>query len=517
MKLKLLIFLSSLLLIFTFTDTNFACSCAGSATVLEEFESSESVIVAKAVSVEMKEEAAGVDFEAQIKKAGYDNTYYYVNSTKMKVEKVYKGNVKVGDELVFGQGGGADCIWTFGIKSVGESFLFYLGEPTTNHPAISEIKMSDKPAYFPITCGRSQSIVGYETDDLKYLNNLDKVKGKTRISGDLNCWSKSCPNFANVTVKIIGEKKTYETKTDEHGVYEIYDLPAGSYKVKPEIQKGWKISQSMLSYSPAFYRNESIFYGDELDLSKGVPLVLQAGRHNGINFFFEIDTAVRGKVLSPDGKPLKDVCVNAVSAELKEGDYRGRFGCTNEEGKFLIAEIPPGKYILVANNDGKITEKEPFETLFYPNTTNYAQAKSFEIKSGEHLDNFIIKVPKIEKLVTVSGRLTFNNNVPVADKRVKLKIDQSPENIDGEQYVSTDDNGNFSFKILQGFKGKLFVEMYVYEGVFRDCPQFFTEIKKALGEKTSGDIKTNEIMVDAARDVSDVIFEFNGSGCRKKN
>jgi len=161
--------------------------------VLDSFENSDLVIIAKAVSVEMSEEAKGVDLEAEIKRAGYDNSDRYVKSTKMKVEKVYKGNARVGEELLFGQGGGADCIWTFGIKSVGESFLFYLGKPSTNHPFFDDIKMSDKPAYFPVACGRSQNIVGYETDDLKYLNNLEKVKGKTRISGDVNCWSAPCP------------------------------------------------------------------------------------------------------------------------------------------------------------------------------------------------------------------------------------------------------------------------------------------------------------------------------------
>lgn len=394
MKSKLLGFILCLIYISAFTDNIFACTCAAKPTVLESFENSELVVIVKAVSVEMNEQAKDIDLEAEIKKANYDNSYRYVKSTKMKIEKVYKGNVKVGDELLFGQGGGADCIWTFGIKSVGKSFLFYLDRPTTNHPYFDEVKMSEKPAYFPAACGRSQSIVGYESDDLKYLNNLEKVKGKTRISGDLNCWSELCPNVANVIIKITGEKKTYETRTDANGVYEIYDLPAGKYFLKPEPLKGWKISQYMLQYSPAFSQNESMLYGKELDISKGVPLNLEAGKHNGIDFYFDIDTAIRGKVLSPAGKPMKDVCVKAVSTELKEGDYRGPSGCTNEYGIFVIEEMSPGKYILVVNDDGEISAKKPFGVLFYPGVTKYKEAKSIDIKLGEHLDGFVIRVPE---------------------------------------------------------------------------------------------------------------------------
>lgn len=515
MKSKISIFIFCLLFSCAFAQTTFACSCRAKSPVLEEFEGSDLVVIAKAVSVEMKEEAKGVDLEAEIKKSGYDNTYDFVKSTKMIVEKVYKGNVKVGDELLFGQGGGADCIWTFGIKVVGKSFLFYLGQPTTNHPFIDEIKMSDKPAYFPVTCGRSQQIVGYETDDLKYLNKIDQVKGKTRISGDFNCWYKPCPDIVNVPIKIVGEKKTYETKTDEHGFYEIYDLPPGKYLIKPEIQKGWKVDQSMLKYSPAFQENEYVFYGEELDFSKGVPLTLEAGKHNGIDFFFEVDTAIRGKVLSPNGKPVKGVSVKAVSTELKEGDYRGSWDYTDEKGVFVISKLPPRKYILVANADEKISADEPLGAFFYGNTTKYKEAKTFEIKLGDHLDGFIIKIPKTEKLVTISGKLIFNNNIPVADEWLKFDINEKLKNVSGEQNLKTDKNGNFSFKILKGFKGRLFGKMYVYESKFKNCPQYFAEIEKRLKDKDTKDLTTEEIVIDATKDVSNLIVKFDFPGCKK--
>jgi hypothetical protein len=53
-------------------------------------------------------------------------------------------------------------------------------------------------------------------------------------------------------VRIIGAKKTHVTKTDQHGVFEIYDLPAGRYLVEPEIPAGWKTDLSWLRNSAMF-------------------------------------------------------------------------------------------------------------------------------------------------------------------------------------------------------------------------------------------------------------------------
>ena len=51
----------------------------------------------------------------------------------MVVERVFKGKLKIRDEIVFGQGGGADCIWTFDEESIGHQFLFYLKRERSQH------------------------------------------------------------------------------------------------------------------------------------------------------------------------------------------------------------------------------------------------------------------------------------------------------------------------------------------------------------------------------------------------
>src|ERR1700704_5861273 len=75
-----------------------ACSCVGTCTVLGSYEGASVVVIARAVAVE---------------KAGPGEGYEGIISTKMVVEKVFKGDLKVGDEMTFGQGYNTDCVWGF--------------------------------------------------------------------------------------------------------------------------------------------------------------------------------------------------------------------------------------------------------------------------------------------------------------------------------------------------------------------------------------------------------------------
>jgi len=230
------------LLIFVFLlglRTAVACSCGSSGTVLDSYNWADVVVTVSATSVE-KAEPKQTAPPGQMSNG--ENYVDGVKSTTMRVEEVFKGTLKVGTEMVFAQGGGADCIWTFNENNIGKKFLFYLKH------------LEDASVWVAGTCGRS-SQVDYAGDDLLYLRNLTKVKDKTRISGTLQFRHDAGESVSGRKVRIVGAKRTYELKTDDNGVYEIYDLPPGRYFVEPEVPKGWKVSKYYLDYSPSIDRN----------------------------------------------------------------------------------------------------------------------------------------------------------------------------------------------------------------------------------------------------------------------
>lgn len=385
-------FIFSLIFIFSVKSAD-ACSCGPTPTVLESFDGSDQVVILKAVSVEKTKE-------------GEDNyAVDGVKATKMVVEKVYKGTLKVGDQINFVQGGGADCIWTFNEKSIGEKYLFYLDSPK---------RKSDLWSGFG--CGRSGNVEG-AANDLLYLDNLSKVRGKTRIAGEFECWSGECPPVDGRKVEIIGKNKTYHTKTNKNGIYEIYDLPAGEYFIEPEVPNGWKVSNYYLRYSRSFIGDAEVPRDKPL---KQFPILLEDKKHASLDFHLEINNSISGKIFDPNGKPMKGVCIKAVSTELAAGDYRGHSDCTEADGSFSISEVSPDNYILVVNDDGKIDSDEPFGTLFYPGVVERDKAAIVSIRAGEFLKDINVQIPAFEEIITVEGRFLYADGKPVVDELCQI-------------------------------------------------------------------------------------------------
>lgn len=479
---------------FTFLGANQiarACSCGPQPTVLDSYEESDVVVILRALSVE------------KVKDTG--ERYYVdgVRSTTMVVERVFKGNLKVNDQIAFGQGGGADCIWTFNENAVGHQFLFYLRTPGKN---FRDYQSPD--LWYAVTCGRSAGLGGAR-DDLLYLENMDKVRGKTRISGTLGGWPTPAElNVERKKVKIIGPKKTYEVKTDDRGVFEIYDLPPGKYVIEPEVSDGYRIDPFMIRYSPSVVQSDD---GKPELKKQQVTITLEAKKHAGVDIAFEIDNAIRGKVLDPKGKPMIGACVTLRLPDAEKGG--GGFDCTDDKGMFEIDSVPRGSYIAVVNDDGKLSSREPFGTFYYPNVSERGRAAIINIGPGEVINDINIVVPALEETITVEGVVRYSDGKPVAEDYVEFKA-QETDKVDGSTSEKTDANGRFSLKILKGVRGELSAEDYVYVGQYENCPKLDSLIRKTGRENAT--FKTNIIPIQAETNLFNLELTFPFPRCEKK-
>lgn len=477
------------------------CSCGPRPTTLDSYDGSDVVVITRLLSVE----------KVPVEKAQNTEDRYYpdgIRSATMMVEKVFKGHLKVRDEIVLGQGSGADCIWSFEEQWIGEQFLFYLGTPkkgrADDYPPFSE------PHWWHAgTCGRSRKLE-QATEDLLYLENMAKLRGKSRISGTIGArWGNPDIDVENKKIKIIGAKKTYHVKTDAKGVFEIYDVPPGEYLIEPETPSGYRVQSypSLIRDLPTMDRTGE----GEAKLKKNqVPIVLEPKKHTSVNIYFVIDNAVRGKVTDPSGKPLRGVSVRLLERNQKE--EFGPIDYTNEKGEFVITQVPIGEYILAVNEGGELSASQPFKTLYYPNVTERDRAAVITIGPGGLVSDINIVVPKLEETIIVEGVLKYSDGKPVAEETVRFEAEES-EGINGGSSAETDAEGRFSMRLLKGVKGELLAEDYVYVGEYVDCPKRDSFIKQS--GKDSLTVKTNVVRIVAEQNIFDLELTFPFPKCEK--
>ena len=234
-----------------------ACGCFPNTTVLDEYNDAGLVVIARVTAVTK----------------GSARFLGNISQVTMTVQKVFKGKVKAGATLTFSSGDPIlDCSWDFYENKVGETYLLYLDPP----------EKSSEP-FSVSTCRRSNSVENAK-EDLLYLENMDKLRGRTRVSGVV---ARNIDDYeAGQQVRIVGKNKTYIATTDEDGVFEIYDLPPGRYSIGPVLQPGWKVDEWITT-------REKVREWKREDLGDPLPdkvwFTLRARKHFGVKI--ELDRA----------------------------------------------------------------------------------------------------------------------------------------------------------------------------------------------------------------------------------
>ncbi|MEN3328515.1 MAG: Carboxypeptidase regulatory-like domain [Acidobacteriota bacterium] len=206
---------------------------------------------------------------------------------------------------------------------------------------------------------------------------------------------------------------------------------------------------------------------------------------------------------------MSRVCVHL----LQPGHDTERSACTDEEGQFEITQIPNGQYVLVANPDGRLSSREPFPTIFYPNVTEPERAAVIDISPGEKLANLDIFIPKLEETVTIAGTLRYSDGNPVSGEPVNFKAGKSNEKVDGDAGEKTDDAGRFTLTILKGVTGELSGEQFLLKGLYKNCPRVDELIAKS--EQSSVIVRSNVIKLTTEQDMYSVELTLPFPRCEK--
>ena len=456
-----------------------ACTCGPTPTVLEAYEAANEVLIVRVLSLETVEQTSGV------------RPYIDARPAIVRVERVYKGQSRVNDQLVFGTSV-LGCARMFDQNAIGKEYLLYLKRP------------ADARDYWQASfCDRSNKLE-YAGEDVSYLDNQQTLRGKTRISGMYFGTQFELLSAANRKIRISGGQKTYEIYTDKNGVYEIYDLPPGKYRIEPELPTGWKFY--------GWYPESTTRIFGKSPTGESGQFVLEPGKHASINMLFRPDSSVQGKIVGPNGTPLRSLCVSLLRPN--EADETSDTACTNEKGRFLFESVVPGSYLLVLNPSDEPSGAEPFRRLFYPGVADREKAVAIDVAAGEKLREINMVVSELLETVTVAGVVYFSDDRPARNQTVRF-LPGGTSDTKRSPAVQTDEKGRFSLKLFKGSAGSLSSETYVKAGMFGNCPAF-----DALLPNSSQKVvvfNTPSIRIEADHNIRGLVLRFTFPMCNSKD
>src|SRR3954469_5467646 len=123
--------------------------------------------------------------------------------------------------------------------------------------------------------------------------------------------------------------------TDDSGVFDLTELPAGRYTLT--VSKSGFVALS---------------YGQRRPLQAGTPLQLGDGQQlKGVDFQLPRGSVIGGHIADEDGEPMAGVMVRVMRYQYLQGDRRltpAGTGQTDDRGTFRVWGLMPGDYYVNA-------------------------------------------------------------------------------------------------------------------------------------------------------------------------
>ncbi len=262
---------------------------------------------------------------------------------------------------------------------------------------------------------------------------------------------------AVLLMRVEGRGQAQSMMTDEQGQFAFRSLETGRYRLL--VNRTGYVRQAYGQRDP---------YAD----TGGSPLTLSAGQEvKDILFRLLPAGAISGRVVDEDGEGMMEVQVQA----LRWTTVRGRRQLmpasgerTNDRGEYRIYNLPPGRYYLAATYEGGyvtgylvgmaggVSEApldEAYAPVFYPGTSDLAQASALDLRGGDELGGMnMVLAP--QRTVTVNGRvLNAITGQPGRNVHVSIMARNGTVRsfISGDHDTTTDDQGYFHVRgVLPG-------------------------------------------------------------------
>ncbi|HJZ81558.1 MAG TPA: carboxypeptidase regulatory-like domain-containing protein [Pyrinomonadaceae bacterium] len=199
-------------------------------------------------------------------------------------------------------------------------------------------------------------------------------------------------------------------QTDDRGIYRLYGLPAGHYKVSAGSDPGGGTMRTSGYY-------QKVYYPDATDIAKAAIVdVSEGGETKNIDIKLArlANTySVSGRVIDADsGQPLPGVyfAIGVVQQNQNQSYVSGTSGPgtpTNSQGEFRMEGLSPGRYAILLNATNYIPNSAPAPKV-------YTEPVPFEVLDGD-VTNLEVKA---KSALSISGVVVLDG----VDKTMAAKI-----------------------------------------------------------------------------------------------
>jgi hypothetical protein len=249
---------------------------------------------------------------------------------------------------------------------------------------------------------------------VKFFSTLSVPATSARVFGSvthvehdlLTGESRNHGTVGNIALTLRGSGRVFEARTGPDGRYEIAGVPPGTYQ--------------LAATPPA-------------------------------KFAIAFLTCIRGAIVDTEQRPLVDAIVTVTPAALigKNIFREPASARTDQNGRYELADVPAGRYILGVNLTNGPDPDVVSPTRFHPAATQPADALPFEVIAGEHLELVPMVIPTPPPSYRITGVVTFEDGKPAPGVMVSL-ADGNARWKQVAADVPADANGTFSFLVHEG-------------------------------------------------------------------
>jgi hypothetical protein len=123
---------------------------------------------------------------------------------------------------------------------------------------------------------------------------------------------------------------------------------------------------------------------------------------------------IEGRLLKADGKPLAYTEIELVPVgSTKITENYDLIAVSIANGSFYFANVPPGRYTLSINFDGKPSELSPYETVYYPHSPERSSATEFAVEYATRIRGLVFRLPPALERKVLVGRVLWDDGEPV--------------------------------------------------------------------------------------------------------